>query len=169
MGVAATGRLANQERKIGRDQTAKLIAQTKTTSPDLSVFTSRLLQRLNQAASLPVFRLEVRLWAEAIHTPELRTLIRDSQARVLDLLGAILKSAEPTFTDQVAAPSVSPVVSCQDFVRSPTAIANFTSQYAFEGDAPRGWAERQRGGHFAPTEEPVALARDIAVFFASLI
>jgi len=67
----------------------------------------------------------------------------------------------------------------EDFVRSPTAIANFTSQYAFEGDAPREWAERlyniqrwtpmERGGHFAPTEEPVALARDIAAFFASLI
>jgi hypothetical protein len=67
----------------------------------------------------------------------------------------------------------------EDFVRSPTAIANFTSQYAFEGDEPREWAERlyniqrwtpmERGGHFAPTEEPVALARDIATFFASLI
>jgi pimeloyl-ACP methyl ester carboxylesterase len=67
----------------------------------------------------------------------------------------------------------------QDFVRSPTAIANFTSQYAFEGDPPREWAERlyniqrwtpmERGGHFAPIEEPVALARDIAAFFASLI
>ena len=67
----------------------------------------------------------------------------------------------------------------EDFVRSPTAIANFTSQYAFEGDAPREWAERlyniqrwtpmERGGHFAPTEEPVALARDIAAFFASLM
>jgi pimeloyl-ACP methyl ester carboxylesterase len=67
----------------------------------------------------------------------------------------------------------------QDFVRSPTAIANFTSQYAFEGAAPREWAERlyniqrwtpmERGGHFAPIEEPVALARDIAAFFASLI
>jgi pimeloyl-ACP methyl ester carboxylesterase len=66
----------------------------------------------------------------------------------------------------------------KDFVRSPTAIANFTSQYAFEGDAPREWAERlynirrwtpmERGGHFAPTEEPVALARDIAAFFGSL-
>ena len=30
----------------------------------------------------------------------------------------------------------------EDLVRSPTAIANFTSQYAFEGDAPCEWAER---------------------------
>jgi pimeloyl-ACP methyl ester carboxylesterase len=66
----------------------------------------------------------------------------------------------------------------QDFVRSPTAIANFTSQCAFEGDPPREWAERLyniqrwtpmgRGGHFAPTEEPVAMACDIAAFFASV-
>jgi pimeloyl-ACP methyl ester carboxylesterase len=66
-----------------------------------------------------------------------------------------------------------------DFVRSPTAIANFTSQYASEGEAPREWAERlynvkrwtlmERGGHFAPIEEPVALAHDIAAFFAGLI
>jgi pimeloyl-ACP methyl ester carboxylesterase len=65
-----------------------------------------------------------------------------------------------------------------DMVRSPTAIANFTSQYAFEGDPPREWAERlynvqrwspmPRGGHFAPMEEPEALARDIAAFFATL-
>ncbi len=65
-----------------------------------------------------------------------------------------------------------------DFVRSPTAIVNFTSQYVSEGNAPREWAERlynvqrwtsmERGGHFAPTEEPVALARDIAAFFAKV-
>ena len=61
-------------------------------------------------------------------------------------------------------------------VRSTTAIANPTSQYAFEGDAQRKRAERlyniqrwtpmERRGHFAPTEEPVALACDIAAFFA---
>jgi pimeloyl-ACP methyl ester carboxylesterase len=66
-----------------------------------------------------------------------------------------------------------------DFVRCPTAIANFTSQYAFEGDPPREWAERlyrvsrwtpmERGGHFAAIEEPVAVARDIAAFFGSLV
>jgi hypothetical protein len=67
----------------------------------------------------------------------------------------------------------------EDFVSSPTALANFTCQYDFEGDPPREWAERlyniqrwtpmKRGGHFAPTEEPVALAHDIGAFFASLI
>jgi len=47
-----------------------------------------------------------------------------------------------------------------------------------EGTPPREWAERlynvrqwtpmQRGGHFAPAEEPELLARDIAAFFAGL-
>ncbi|HET6330111.1 MAG TPA: epoxide hydrolase [Holophagaceae bacterium] len=65
-----------------------------------------------------------------------------------------------------------------DVVRVPTGIANFSSQHAFEGDPPREWAERlyniqrwtpmTRGGHFAPREDPVALAKDIAAFFASL-
>ena len=60
----------------------------------------------------------------------------------------------------------------------PTAIANFTRQFAFEGDPPREWAERlynvrqwtpmARGGHFAPAEEPDRLARDITAFFAGL-
>ncbi|HTK95001.1 MAG TPA: epoxide hydrolase [Terriglobales bacterium] len=67
----------------------------------------------------------------------------------------------------------------EDFVRTPTAVANFTAQCVFEGVPPREWAERrynvqrwtpmERGGHFAPVEEPVALARDIAAFFATLI
>jgi pimeloyl-ACP methyl ester carboxylesterase len=32
----------------------------------------------------------------------------------------------------------------------------------------RHWTEMPRGGHFAATEEPALLARDIAAFFASL-
>jgi pimeloyl-ACP methyl ester carboxylesterase len=66
----------------------------------------------------------------------------------------------------------------EDVVCVPTAIANFTRQYAFEGEPPREWAERlynvtqwtsmPRGGHFAPAEEPELLARDIAAFFAGL-
>ena len=66
----------------------------------------------------------------------------------------------------------------QDFVHVPTAIANFTKQFVFEGDPPREWAERlyqvrrwtpmPRGGHFAPIEEPELLARDIASFFSDL-
>lgn len=62
-----------------------------------------------------------------------------------------------------------------DFVEVPTAIAVFSDP---AGDPLREWAERlynvQRwtampsGGHFAPTEEPELLARDIATFFAGL-
>jgi pimeloyl-ACP methyl ester carboxylesterase len=65
-----------------------------------------------------------------------------------------------------------------DFVRVPTAIANFATQFVFEGDPPREWAERlydvrrftpmPHGGHFAAAEEPERVARDIAAFFAAL-
>jgi pimeloyl-ACP methyl ester carboxylesterase len=63
----------------------------------------------------------------------------------------------------------------KDKVSVPTGIANFAQQFVFEGRPPREWFERlynvrhwteMRGGHFAPAEEPDALARDIAAFFA---
>jgi pimeloyl-ACP methyl ester carboxylesterase len=66
----------------------------------------------------------------------------------------------------------------QDFVNVPTGIAVFASQFVGEGTPPREWAERlynvlrwtsmPSGGHFAPTEEPELLARDIAAFYADL-
>ncbi|MCI0689760.1 MAG: epoxide hydrolase [Sporichthyaceae bacterium] len=65
-----------------------------------------------------------------------------------------------------------------DFVDVPTGVAVFATEFAPEGKPPREWAERlyrvQRwtpmlaGGHFAPAEEPLLLARDIAGLFASL-
>jgi len=65
-----------------------------------------------------------------------------------------------------------------DFIRVPTAIANFVKCFIDEGDPPREWAERlynvrrwtpmPRGGHFGAAEEPERLARDIAAFFADL-
>lgn len=65
-----------------------------------------------------------------------------------------------------------------DFVQVPTGIAVFANQFVDEGIPPREWAERlynvsqwslmPRGGHFAATEEPELLARDIATFFAEL-
>jgi pimeloyl-ACP methyl ester carboxylesterase len=65
-----------------------------------------------------------------------------------------------------------------DFARVPTAVAVFPHMFVPEGDAPREWAERlydvrrwtrmERGGHFAPAEEPVLVARDICAFFAGL-
>src|SRR5213596_595576 len=66
----------------------------------------------------------------------------------------------------------------QEFVEVPTGIAVFANNFLDEGTPPREWAERlynvrrwtpmPRGGHFAPTEEPELLARDIAAFFAGL-
>ena len=66
----------------------------------------------------------------------------------------------------------------QDFVTVPTAVAVFAHQFVSDGVPPREWAERlynvcqwtpmPSGGHFAPTEEPERLARDIATFFATL-
>jgi pimeloyl-ACP methyl ester carboxylesterase len=65
-----------------------------------------------------------------------------------------------------------------DFVEVPTAVAVFANQFVPEGDPPREWAERlysirrwtpmPSGGHFAATEEPKRLARDVAAFFAAL-
>jgi pimeloyl-ACP methyl ester carboxylesterase len=65
-----------------------------------------------------------------------------------------------------------------DFVTVPTAVAVFANQFIDDGRPPREWAERlynirrwtqmPTGGHFAAAEEPEALARDIAAFFAEL-
>ncbi|HEY6693086.1 MAG TPA: epoxide hydrolase [Solirubrobacteraceae bacterium] len=66
-----------------------------------------------------------------------------------------------------------------DFVAVPTAVALFANEHVSEGTPPREWAERlydirrwtvmPRGGHFAPAEEPEALARDIEAFFRDLL
>jgi pimeloyl-ACP methyl ester carboxylesterase len=71
-----------------------------------------------------------------------------------------------------------PHLTVADFVRVPTAIANFADMLIRDGEAPREWAERlynvqqwtsmPRGGHFAASEEPLLVARDIAAFFATL-
>jgi pimeloyl-ACP methyl ester carboxylesterase len=65
----------------------------------------------------------------------------------------------------------------EDFVKVPTAVAVFAHQFVSDGTPPREWAERlynvcqwtpmPSGAHFAPTEEPELLARDIATFFAT--
>jgi pimeloyl-ACP methyl ester carboxylesterase len=65
-----------------------------------------------------------------------------------------------------------------DTVRVPTAVAVFPHMLIPEAEPPRQWAERlydirrwnvmPRGGHFAPTEEPELLARDITAFFAGM-
>jgi pimeloyl-ACP methyl ester carboxylesterase len=65
-----------------------------------------------------------------------------------------------------------------DVVRVPTAVTSFSHHFAYEGVAPREWAERlydvrrftpmPRGGHFPASEEPELLADDIAAFFGEL-
>jgi pimeloyl-ACP methyl ester carboxylesterase len=66
-----------------------------------------------------------------------------------------------------------------DRVDVPTGVAVFDRMHVSEGTPPREWAERlypdirrwtpmPSGGHFAPAEEPVALANEVAAFFASL-
>jgi pimeloyl-ACP methyl ester carboxylesterase len=71
-----------------------------------------------------------------------------------------------------------PRLTSADFARVPTAVAVFPHMVVPEGEPPREWAERlydvrrwtvmPRGGHFAPAEEPMLVARDIAAFFAAL-
>jgi pimeloyl-ACP methyl ester carboxylesterase len=70
-----------------------------------------------------------------------------------------------------------PLLTADDFVSVPTAIASFPNMLVPDGEAPREWAERlyniqrwtsmPRGGHFAAAEEPLLVARDIAAFFAT--
>jgi pimeloyl-ACP methyl ester carboxylesterase len=60
----------------------------------------------------------------------------------------------------------------------PTGVVVFANHFIPEGEPPPEWVERlynvrrwtsmQSGGHFAPVEEPEALAREIAAFFAEL-
>lgn len=88
--------------------------------------------------------------------------------------GTITSSMRDYFDNRWHGVSIGP----EDFVQSPTAIAGFTKQTAFEGQPPREWSERlynvrqwtvmERGGHFAAAEEPERLARDIAAFFGGL-
>jgi len=64
------------------------------------------------------------------------------------------------------------------FVEVPTAFAVFAHEFVPEGEPPREWMERiyqvrrwtvmPRGGHFAPAEEPLLVAQDIASFFGGL-
>lgn len=86
--------------------------------------------------------------------------------------GSITTSMRDYYDNRSQAVQMGP----HDRIRVPTAICGFIHQYAFEGDPPRGWAERlynvrrwtpmPRGGHFAPLEEPELVARDICAFFA---
>ena len=64
------------------------------------------------------------------------------------------------------------------YVRTPTAFGVFANETVPEGQPPRSYLERlyniqrwtvfARGGHFAPVEEPTALAADLIAFFGDL-
>lgn len=61
------------------------------------------------------------------------------------------------------------------YVNTPTAFGVFARQTVSEGEPPRSYLERvyniqrwtvfPRGGHFAPAEQPVAVAEDLVAFF----
>jgi len=64
------------------------------------------------------------------------------------------------------------------YVNTPTAFGVFAHETVSEGEPPRSYLERvyniqrwtvfPRGGHFAPVEEPAAVAGDLTVFFRDL-
>jgi pimeloyl-ACP methyl ester carboxylesterase len=64
------------------------------------------------------------------------------------------------------------------YVSTPTAFGVFANETVPEGAPPRAYLERlynivrwrafPRGGHFAPAEEPAAVAGDLAAFFHGL-
>ena len=64
------------------------------------------------------------------------------------------------------------------YVGTPTAFGVFAHQTVSEGEPPRSYLERlyniqrwtvfPRGGHFAPAEEPAAVAGDLNAFFHGL-
>jgi len=64
------------------------------------------------------------------------------------------------------------------YVRTPTAFGVFANETVPEGEPPRSYLERlynirrwtvfPRGGHFAPAEEPAAVAADLTAFFGDL-
>jgi len=64
------------------------------------------------------------------------------------------------------------------YVDTPTAFGVFAHQTVSEGEPPRSYVQRvyniqrwtvfPRGGHFAPAEEPAALAQDLTAFFRDL-
>ena len=82
--------------KAGRSQTAEWLSHCR--GKNLSEVIAQMLQQLNRPEALPVFRLDVRLWAEAIHTPVLAALFRQSEATLLDALSQIVINAPPKRT-----------------------------------------------------------------------
>jgi pimeloyl-ACP methyl ester carboxylesterase len=117
-----------------------------------------------------------RSWADSGGDIEQR-VPRDTLLTILTLFwvtGSIGSSMRDYYDDRWFGSGLGPT----ERVRVPTAFAGFGHEFVHEGAPPRSWVERiydvrhwtemPRGGHFAATEEPALLARDIAAFFASL-
>ena len=83
-----------------RSQTAEWLAQCS--GKRLSEVIAQILQQLNRPEGLPEFRLDVRLWGEAIHTPALAAIYRQSEATLLDGLAHIVMNAPPKRTRKQA-------------------------------------------------------------------
>ncbi len=86
--------------QTGRSQTAQWLSHCRGKS--LSEVVAQVLEQLNLPKALPVFRLDVRLWSEAIHTPALAALFRQSEATLLDGLSQIVMNAPPKRTPKQA-------------------------------------------------------------------
>jgi pimeloyl-ACP methyl ester carboxylesterase len=117
-----------------------------------------------------------RSWTDSGGDPDAR-IGRDLLLTVVTLYW-VTQTIAPSMRDyhdnRVHAEPIGP----DDRVTVPTAFAVFPHQHVPEAEPPREWAERlydvrrwtvmPRGGHFAPAEEPEAVARDIAAFFGEL-
>jgi AcrR family transcriptional regulator len=74
-----------------RNQTAEWLGQCKGKS--LAEVIDQVLQQLNRAEDLAGFQLDVRLWGEAIHTPVLAAILRQSQETLFNGLSEIVMNA----------------------------------------------------------------------------
>ena len=79
--------------QAARTQTAEWLSHCRGKS--LSEVVSQILEQFNLPTALPVFQVDVRLWGEAIHTPALTALFRQSEATLLDGLAQIVMNAPP--------------------------------------------------------------------------
>jgi pimeloyl-ACP methyl ester carboxylesterase len=88
--------------------------------------------------------------------------------------GSITPSMRDYFDNRWTPVTIGPA----DYVRAPTGVAVFATEFVPEGVPPREWVERlyhvtrwtpmPSGGHFAPAEEPELVARDLMAFFGGL-
>lgn len=86
--------------EAARSQTAEWLGQCRGKS--LPEVITQILQQFNRPEALSVFQLDVRLWSEAIHTPVLAAILRQSEATLLDGLSQIVTNAPPKRTRKQA-------------------------------------------------------------------